>query len=230
MAEPKRRSDPEIPAASGPLRPIRRPKKTDERMMSECEAVIDIVSAFFNVSGKEIRNPTPFAGPGRAGAPDRHVCGSYRSADSDEGCRLRLRPRPHDGAARLSISSRTGAKTASSTASSIRSSDWCAVLVRPRTDMRAEHGRQANDAAGQFSVEGRGPVRPGGRAGDRMMVDGGDRGVIEVPTTALRAAIVRGLVARDGAGLSVRAEGSAWLARAASRPATGSRPSIRIAT
>lgn len=34
------------------------PKKTDERWMSDCEAVIDIVSAFFNVSSKDIRNST----------------------------------------------------------------------------------------------------------------------------------------------------------------------------
>lgn len=63
MAEPKRKSDPEIPAASDPPSPYPAPKKTDERMMSECEAVIDIVSAFFNVSGKEIRNPTRSPAP-----------------------------------------------------------------------------------------------------------------------------------------------------------------------
>lgn len=63
MAAPKRKSDPEVPAADGPPSPYPAPKKTDERMMSECEAVIDIVSAFFNVSGKDIRNPTRSPAP-----------------------------------------------------------------------------------------------------------------------------------------------------------------------
>lgn len=38
--------------------PFPSPKKADERWMSDCEAVIDIVSAFFNVSSKDIRNST----------------------------------------------------------------------------------------------------------------------------------------------------------------------------
>lgn len=46
------------PPASYPL-----PKNKRERWMSECEAVIDIVSAFFNVASKEIRNPTRSAAP-----------------------------------------------------------------------------------------------------------------------------------------------------------------------
>lgn len=63
MAEPKRKSERESPAAAGPPSPYPASKKTDERMMSECEAVIDIVSAFFNVSGKDIRNPTRSPAP-----------------------------------------------------------------------------------------------------------------------------------------------------------------------
>lgn len=63
MAAPKQKPDPESPPAERPPSPYPLSKKTDERWMSECEAVIDILSAFFNVSGREIRNPTRSPAP-----------------------------------------------------------------------------------------------------------------------------------------------------------------------
>lgn len=66
-----------------------------------------------------------------------------------------------------------------------------------------------------FLVKGSARCDPVGR-GDKMMVDGGDRGVIQVPVETLGAASARGMVARNGDRVSVTPEGMAWLARAAS--------------
>ncbi|WP_459589001.1 helix-turn-helix domain-containing protein [Aliihoeflea sp. PC F10.4] len=55
----------EVVDDDGPDEPSSFPasKKTDERWMSDCEAVIDIVSAFFNVSSKDLRNLTRSVAP-----------------------------------------------------------------------------------------------------------------------------------------------------------------------
>lgn len=51
--------------------------------------------------------------------------------------------------------------------------------------------------------------------GDKVLLDGGERGAIQVPAEALRAASARGMVARKNDRVSVTADGAAWLARAA---------------
>jgi hypothetical protein len=60
----------------------------------------------------------------------------------------------------------------------------------------------------------KGPARcgAGGRDG-RVRIDAGERGAIEVPQGALRDGLVRGMVVRTGARLSVVRDGTAWLAR-----------------
>jgi len=51
--------------------------------------------------------------------------------------------------------------------------------------------------------------------GDKVLLDGGERGAIQVPSEALRVASAQGFVARRGERISVTADGTAWLARAA---------------
>lgn len=52
--------------------------------------------------------------------------------------------------------------------------------------------------------------------GDKVLLDGGERGAIQVPSEALRVASAQGFVARSGERISVTADGTAWLVRAAS--------------